>query len=98
MVAKLKLDEEVAVSYAVNIRGEKADPNTIQFFNGHESLFTAVQVMRLADKLGVKLVQDDKSNWTAFQYQGKHLSNVNFYHPSHAYAFLLGVAAIKGIT
>jgi hypothetical protein len=78
----------------INVKGEKADDKVVHCFNAHDNLFNAVQVTQLADKLGIKLViKDDGLQWVSFLYQGKNLTNVAFYQPSHAYAFLLGVAA-----
>lgn len=78
----------------VNIDGNPAQAGSVQCFSGHDNLLVAHTVFRLAEKLGLDIEKrDDGIQWIRFLREGKPLTNVAFYQPSHAYAFLLGVAA-----
>lgn len=78
----------------VNINAEKADPGTVHCFNGNAGLFTAVRILQLADRLGLKVEERAGGTyWVAFTKAGNPIANVSFFDPAHAYAFLLGYAA-----
>ena len=78
----------------VDVHGNQTKPGTVQCFNGHDNLYTAVEVVRLAEKLGLTIAQRDGGTyWIDFLKNGQALTSVSFYQPSHAHAFLLGVAA-----
>lgn len=80
----------------IDITGKPANKAVTQVFNAHDNLFTAIKVAELAKQLGFAIVQrDDGMEWIQFVKDGKPVTNVSFYHPSHAYAFLLGVASTQ---
>lgn len=70
------------------------EPKGVECFNAHDSLHTGVKTLELAKELGLD-VQEKSGGlfWIAFVQDGKPIINMSFYHPSHAYAFLLGVKA-----
>lgn len=73
-----------------------SDTNVVHCFNAHDSFITSIQVLKLATELGIEVKEKVGGlEWIAFVMDGKTLANISFFHPSHAYAFLLGVKAIK---
>ena len=80
----------------INIDGDTAADSSVQLFNGNANLLTSVRVLKLAAKLGIEVKEAPSGagcNWIAFELNGERLSNISFYDPAHAYAFLLGFAA-----
>jgi hypothetical protein len=82
---------------AIDINGQPAAGDTVQCYSGHSSLLTSVRVLQLAERLNLKVIEKaGGTHWIAFQREdGSLLSNVSFFNPSDAYAFLLGYAAGK---
>lgn len=82
------------VNKMIDIKGEKSNPSVVHIFNGYDNLLTALNVIKLAEKLGLDVSQrDDGVAWVTFSKDGKPVTNISFYQPSHAYAFLLGYGA-----
>jgi hypothetical protein len=79
----------------IDILGRSTSPDGLQFYEGNDSLHTTVQVLRLAEELGISVVNAKNGGvyWISFERGGKPLSKISFYKASYAYAFLLGVAA-----
>jgi hypothetical protein len=68
----------------------------VQCFEGADSFITSIRVLELAKALGLEVKEQQAGlHWIAFVNAGETLANISFYKPSHAYAFLLGVKAMK---